>query len=331
MTRFHLPAALSLGLLLAACGQQPATAPIAVTPTQTADQTQTNAALHVLAKQLARALSEPGVRTLIAQQTALKVTGDTEALYATLASQSTGKGTFAQALSSGLSTQSLSALVSKVPNLHIADRGAVWDADTTIPLVAVATEGGDEYAPVTAYDAQGHVHLLDSRKTPSVPVIAVGVNERVDAQGTILPQSPQAPWPKQQGSDLSAQACFGTRLVRLDVIDDMEPFVRGHAEVYVAVKGAGIGWHGRLPMVTEPGIFLDAQQYFGCADGDVHFYWYERDGGAANHVIMFGPFNFGWQNDNEDDFMGGVKMQKNLFDGTSTDVRDLGNLKQYTD
>lgn len=321
-----LPVTLTVSLLLASCGQQSATEQVAKTPVSIADQAQTNAALHTFAKQLAKAMVEPGVRTLIAQQTALRVTGDTEALYATLASQSTGKGTFAQALSSGLSTQSLNALVAQIPKLHIAVRGAAWNAATTVPLVAVAAEGGDEYAPITAYDAQGRMHILDGRMTPTMPVVAVGVNERVDDQGNVLPQILPG---TQNGATLTAQVCHGVKLVRVDIQDAKEPFIRGSAEIFVAVKGAGIGWHGQLPSVFDAAHHI-VEQYFGCTDGDVHFYWYERDGGAQNHVIYVGPYSFGWMNDNEDDFMGSVKMDKSLFDGSTTDIRDMGTTKQYT-
>lgn len=323
-----LPLTLSLSLILAACGQPGTPAPDTSTPTGSAAQQQTNAALHTLARQLAVAVMDPAVRTVIAQQAALKATGDTEALYSTLAVQSTGTRTFAQALSAGLGSQSLEALTTQVPNLHVALRGGAWDGGS-IPLVAVAAEGGAEYAPVTAYDAQGRVHILDARTMPDSPVLVVGVNERVDAAGTLIAdlQLPSAP-PADTG--LTAQACFGVKLERLDLYDDMEPWVKGSAEIYVAVKGSGIGWHGRLPMVTEPGTYLDAIQYFGCTESDVRFYWYERDGGTENHAIMVGTYSFGMYNDAEDDFLGSITMDKSLFDGTSIDARNLGNLKQYT-
>ncbi|CAM3629162.1 DUF3103 domain-containing protein [Deinococcus saxicola] len=327
-----LPLVLTLGLLLAACGQQATnTGSVAATPSASAPtsaQAQTNAALDTFARQLAVSLTEPGVRSLIAQQTALAFDGDTEALYSTLASQSTGKGTFAQTLSSGLGAQSLNALSAQIPKLNIAVHGGKWDSARVTPWVAVAPEGGDEFAPVVAYDAQGQAHQLDSRKAPEMPVVVVGINERVDDTGALLPES--LPVPVQKTGTLTAQGCYSVKLVRLDLYDDKEPWTRGKAEIYVAVSGPGIGWRGHMRMITAPGDYLDAIQGFGCTDGDVRFYWYEADGGSENHAISVGPWSFGISNDSSDDFLGSITMDKSLFEGTSVNARNLGDLKQYT-
>lgn len=319
---------LSLSLIFTACGQPDNVTPAVNTSAPSVTQAQTDAALHTFAQQLASAVTDPGVRTLIAQQTALKFDGDTEALYSTLASQSTSKGTFAQALSSGPAAQRLSTLAAQMPKLNIAVRGGVWDAAHTVPLVAVAAEGGDEYAPVIAYDAQGGVHQLDSRTAPDRPVIVVGLNERVDDRGTLLPQF--LPTAAGTTPSLTAQGCYSVKLVRLDLYNDMEPWTKGKAEIWVAVKGAGIGWHGQLTMVTAPGDYLDAIQSFGCTDGDVHFYWYEKDGSNFDVSIGVDGYSFGIKIDDDDDFLGSITMRKSLFEGTSVNERNLGNLKQYT-
>lgn len=328
MTRSRmLSVPLTLSLLLAACSQQSIPASTTAVPAPTSVQVQTNTALHAFAKQLAGALAEPGVRSLIAQQTELKFDGDTEALYSTLASQATGRGTFAQVLSPGIGTQSLDTLTAQIPKLNVAVRGAKWDAAQTIPWVAVAPEGGDEFAPVVAYDAQGQAHQLDSRQMPDVPVVVVGVNERVDDQGALLSQVNTS---SGESPSLTAQGCYQVKLVRLDLYDDMEPWTKGKAEIWVAVKGSGIGWHGQLRMVTEPGDYLDAIQTFGCTNGDVHFYWYEKDGSNFDVNVSVDGYGFGLKIDDDDDFLGSITMQKSLFQGTSVNERNLGNLKQYT-
>ncbi|GGS10662.1 DUF3103 family protein [Deinococcus sedimenti] len=327
-----LPVSLTLSLLLAACDQPTTPAPTtsapatpgAAAPTVMATQARTNAALHTVARQLAATLTDPALRTLIAEQAALKFDGDTEVLYRTLAPLPAGGRTFAQALSSGVGAQALGDLTAQIPNLQVAVRGAAWDPARTVPWVAVAAEGGDEYAPVTAYDAQGRAHVLDGRVTPDVPVVVVGVNERVDATGAV-PQ--QAPLPSPS---ISAQSCYQVKLVRLDLYDDMEPWTKGSAEIWVAVKGSGIGWHGQLTMVTEPGDYLDAIQVFGCTDGDVRFYWYEKDGSNFDFEISVGGYGFGIKIDDSNDFLGSTTMRKALFEGTTVDAVNLGNLKQYT-
>ncbi|MBZ9751542.1 DUF3103 domain-containing protein [Deinococcus sp. HMF7604] len=324
LSRFlPVPLTLSLLLALAACGQ-PTVAPTAVAAAPTQTQAQTNAALHTFARQLAAGLTDPNMRSLIAQQTALQFDGDTEVLYRTLAAQAVGSRTFAQALSTELGAQSLTALTAQVPNLQVAVRGAAWDPARTIPWVAVAPEGGDEYAPVVAYDAQGRAHQLDGRTPPSAPVVVVGVNERVDADGQLLKEAPLP------SAAMAAQGCYQVKLVRLDLYDDMEPWTKGKAEIWVAVKGTGIGWHGQLKMVTEPGDYLDAIQVFGCTSSDVRFYWYEKDGSNFDFEISVNGYGFGIKIDDSNDFLGSTTMRKSLFEGTSVNTVNLGNLKQYT-
>lgn len=326
-----LPLTLSLSLILAACGQPGTPAPDTSTPTGSAAQQQTNAALHTLARQLAVAVMDPAVRTVIAQQAALEATGDTEALYSTLAVQSTGTRTFAQALSAGLGSQSLGALTAQVPNLHVAVRGGAWDGGST-PLVAVAAEGGNEYAPVTAYDAQGRVHILDARKMPDSPILVVGVNERVDANGAALPgalvEAQNTPVQDAQPT-LTAQGCYAVHLGAVRVIDDMEPWTKGDAEIYLAAKAPGLLWHGRINEATDPGHYAVSLP-LGCADGEVKFYWYERDGANLDFEISVAGTGFGIKIDDDNDFMGSVVMGKWLFDGATTDFRDMGNVAQYT-
>ncbi|MFC4640121.1 DUF3103 family protein [Deinococcus hohokamensis] len=327
-----LPITLTVTLLLASCGQQPPTQPSFSAPTTTAAQAQTNAALHTFAMQLAQAMTEPGVRSLIAQQAALKFDGDTETLYATLASLSTGKGTFAQALASGLSAQSLSALTAQIPHLQVAVRGKAWDATTTVPLVAVAAEGGYEYAVVTAYDAQGRAHLLDSRKAPDMPVVVVGVNERVDAAGAPLPEYRLAAQhlQAQEAPQLTAQGCYNVNLHAVTIFDDMEPWTKGDAEIYVAVKGTGLLWHSRISQATDEDTYGTGNLLFGCSDSEVRFYWYEKDGSNLDFEITVGNVGFGIKIDDGNDFMGSVIVGKSYFEGSSIDYRNVGNVGQYT-
>lgn len=325
-----LPLTLSLSLLLAACGQSPSDVAVSTPDAAiTSAQAQTNTMLHTFARQLAASLTEPSVRTLIAQQTALKFDGDTDALYSTLATLATGKGTFAQTLSSGIGAQSLHTLTASLPKLNIAVHGGAWDAARTVPLVAVVPVGGDEFAPVTAYDAQGGVHQLDSRHAPDQPVVVVGLNERVDDQG-MLQVSASAPTPAN-GSTISAQSCYQVRLRHLFLYDDKEPWTSGEPEIWAIVKGSGLWWHGEFTQVDGPGDYYNINKVFGCTGGDVTFYWYEKDGSNLDVTASYGGVSLGIKIDDSDDFLGGVLMRKSLFEGTSVNERNLGNLSQFTD
>ncbi|GMA15429.1 DUF3103 family protein (plasmid) [Deinococcus metallilatus] len=300
--RPHLTlACLSFALLASACMQ--ANPPSATTPTpeqSASSDAAVNAALHTFARQLARALPNPEVRAAIQQQANLRFDGDSEALYRTLAVQPAG-GTTLEALIAGQGVgaqstearlQALRAVTSQVSGLQVAVRGGSWDTASEVPLVAVAPQGGDEFAPVTAYDAAGQVHTLDARQVPSQPVVVVGVNERTDEQGNLIAGlvSP--------GSALGTQSCDNKeRLKSVYVRDKHEPWVRGDPEIYVKLGSNKIDnvYTGSLINVNDTNRWYDIGRdlvtWSSTSVGNwMMYFWYERDGGSSITVTLNGEY-----------------------------------------
>ncbi|GHF40971.1 hypothetical protein HNQ07_001535 [Deinococcus metalli] len=301
ITRAVPAALLAVTLALSACGQTPQTAATAGTPAVSAADAQVNAALDAFAQDLARHLQSPELRATILQQTDARFDGDRETLYAALARAPLGGGTVESLLASGPgeTLHPLGTVTGSVRNLQVAVRGPAWDAATHVPLVAVAPQGGDEFAPVVAYDAQGGRHVLDGRTAPSEAVVVVGVNERVDAQGHVMipidvhagaaPPSPVPSGTVPSSPGLSAQACDSwERLSSLYVRDDHEPWVRGDPEIYVQLgSNSRDGLYvGSLPDVNDENRWYtpnrDLIRWSSTTLGSWMMYlWYERDGGSS--------------------------------------------------
>ncbi|THF86475.1 DUF3103 family protein [Deinococcus sp. KSM4-11] len=234
-------------------------------------------------------MTSPELRATIDQQTATRFDGDRETLYATLARTPLSSGTVESLLASGpgVTLSSLSTLTGSVKDLQVAVRGPAWNIKAQVPLVAFAPQGGDEFAPVTAYDAQGGRHVLDAHTLPTEPVVVVGVNERLDAQGNVM--KPIDASASSVPPTLSAQACDSwEHLTSVYVRDDHEPWIRGDPEIYVQL---GSNSHDGLYQGSLPDVNDENKWYYPNRDlirwsttslGSWMMYlWYERDGGSS--------------------------------------------------
>lgn len=111
--------------------------------------------------------------------------------------------------------------------------------------VASLPRGNDrDWTTLTAYDAQGRAHLLDARHAPDVPVLIVDVDtRRAVKEGMALVnaglrarglQSPERITLSADGASASLDI---TRLDRIRLNDDQEPWALGAAEVFAVVSG----------------------------------------------------------------------------------------------
>lgn len=111
--------------------------------------------------------------------------------------------------------------------------------------VASLPRGDDRHwTTLTAYDAQGRAHLLDARQAPDVPVLIVDVDtRRAVKEGMALVnaglrarglQSPERITLSADGARASLDI---TRLDRIRLNDDQEPWALGAAEVFAVVSG----------------------------------------------------------------------------------------------
>lgn len=303
-----------------------------------------NALLDEMAQLLARAVAEPDVRAAIQGATALRFDGDTEVLYKSLAAmpltgvqnlearlalQYTSGRVQPQGAAITSSAQALSrlrTLSSVVPKLQVAVRGpaASWDATAYTPLVAFMPEGVDDLSleQVTAYDTQGQAYQLDAQVASDAPVIVVGMNERVDDNGRLLPLFV----PNASGQIELAQKCDGVpntlyyeKMQWLLLHDKKEPWPRGDPELALEVASQ------KMPIVNEHGGGPYAGEFYEANGTDIwycynrklflwnranqgdfiEYFWYEKDGGDPIKIeFSIEGVGLSFTIDNGDDVMG---------------------------
>jgi hypothetical protein len=126
---------------------------------------------------------------------------------------------------------------------------SVAPAEFTRLLVAFEPSGDDkQWRVAQAYDSQGNVFHLDARQPPSFPVLIVGVDGREDVRAGVAIANrllaarglQAAVRARAQSSAASVQPDDGidtTKLDRISLKDDNEPWIAGAAEVYALVSG----------------------------------------------------------------------------------------------
>ncbi|WP_180866200.1 DUF3103 family protein [Stenotrophomonas maltophilia] len=115
--------------------------------------------------------------------------------------------------------------------------------------VASLPRGDDRtWTTLTAYDAQGRAHVLDAKRAPSFPVLIVDVDTRRSVrEGMALVNAGlrarglQSPERIQLSTDGARASLDITRLDRIRLADDQEPWALGAAEVFAVVSGLQIG------------------------------------------------------------------------------------------
>ncbi len=339
----------SLALLASACTQAAApgaeaSSPLSVT---TSADAAVNTALDAFAQQLARAMSNPDLQKVVQQQASLRFDGDSEALYRTVSAQRVGGLTFESLVAGqGLSSQSsasrlqaLRAITGGVSGLQIAVRGGAGQLGARVPLVAVAPQGADEFAPVKAYDAAGQLHILDARHPPTQAVVVVGVNERTDEQGNLI--AGRLPGGAGlDGAGLGAQACDNKeRLKSVYVRDNHEPWIRGDPEIYVKLGSNKINnvYTGSLVDVNDTKkwytINRDLVTWNSTSVGNwMMYFWYERDGGSSITITLNGSYkgvggSVSYTIADGDDRMGNALV--GFGERLSTSALDTGDVRWY--
>jgi len=160
-----------------------------------------NSNLEDVAIMLAKALKDKEVGKIIKLEASKQFDGDYDILYNTIAEHSFIDGEkfkaklakFGSSENGRTSVQAAAHLKSisesfPILNIAIPVNAEKWDPEHYTPLVAFRPVDYDEATAKTvkAFDSDGKVHLLDAKKEPTVPVIVVCLNERVDSQGKIL-------------------------------------------------------------------------------------------------------------------------------------------------
>jgi len=145
-----------------------------------------------------------------------------------------------------------------------------------------------EYAAVEAFDRQGNSRLLDGRAAPQVPVLIVGINraEAHRAGVALMNQHLQA-----MGMQSTAKAARSapaaltagidtTKLDRIRLNNDQEPWISGAAEIFAVVSGVQPDQaKATLTVVDMPYLDYDGTDY---TPNQIMIFWPEYRFAAAN-------------------------------------------------
>lgn len=158
-------------------------------------------------------------------------------------------------------------------------------------LVAFEPPGDDKHWEVVeAYDSQGNIYRLDARRPPSDAVLVVDIDAREDLRAGLTTANRLLASRGLQGAahaGRGAPASEGvrdrletTKLERIRLNDDQEPWISGAAEVYAVVSGL-------QPSQAKPQIELVDMPYLDYAGrthtpGQVLIDWSGYRYGAAN-------------------------------------------------
>jgi hypothetical protein len=136
-----------------------------------------DAAREDVARKLAKALTNVQLREFIKEEVLKKFDGDYDVLFSKVLTQANQLGVDLADLTTTTDEQPLL-------NLAVPVNAESWNAQTYTPLVAFLPGDYDEATTtqIKAFDASGNVHILDTKKAPSVPVIVIGQNERTEIQ-----------------------------------------------------------------------------------------------------------------------------------------------------
>jgi hypothetical protein len=145
-----------------------------------------------------------------------------------------------------------------------------------------------EYAPVEAFDRSGASHRLDGRTAPSVPVLVVGINRREAHRAgvALMNRHLQAVGMQSKmpmalaGVTPLATNIDTTKLTRVRLNNDEEPWISGAAEIYAVVSGVQPDQAAAtLTIVDMPYLDYDGTDY---TPNQILVFWSQYRYAAAN-------------------------------------------------
>ncbi|WP_431993629.1 DUF3103 family protein [Streptomyces albogriseolus] len=258
-------AVLCAGQTLAAPQAAAAPAPAATQEVRTSPASEVRAAEDAVARTVAAALTDPSWRVRVRQAA---LTSDEVAV--TALADGALKTALAAADRRIAAAKGLASDVGPLLRLRLGDpsmRGALTAG--TQPWVAAATS---DDGPVTAYDSAGRTHTLDARKTPARPVYVIDIDgSRALAAGLdVLHEelarrgvrsADPAPDAQQARTSTAAAGFWTTRVSAVSLSDDLEPWIKGDAEIYTLVTGFGHDGKVRVDPVDMPYLDDDGTVY----------------------------------------------------------------------
>lgn len=206
-------------------------------------------------------------------------------------------------------------------------------SNSSSPLVTFIPKGDEKsWQSIQAFDTQGQIHHLDLFETPEQPVLVVDVDTKVDLYAGIkklnqaLAKKGLAPEPLKSGSkhhrrlaeDTSTSSSNKgykfTKLERIYVLDDKEPWIKGKAEFYALVSGIHVQKDKPLiSAVDMPYLTQHEQEY---RPNQMVVAWGQHRFNAANIMLYEQDGNFNYK-----------KIINHLVEATAT----LADMAGYQD
>lgn len=145
----------------------------------------------------------------------------------------------------------------------------------------------NEYAPVEAFDRNGGAHRLDGRTPPTMPVLVVGINRsEAHRAGVALMNrhlqatGMQSKLPMALAGTSTLAGIETTKLTRIRLANDQEPWISGAAEVFAVVSGVQPDQAAAtLTIVDLPYLDYDGTDY---SPNQILVFWSQYRYAAAN-------------------------------------------------
>lgn len=160
----------------------------------------------------------------------------------------------------------------------------------------------NEYAAVEAFDRNGKSYRLDGRTAPTMPVLVVGINRReahragvalMNRHLQMAGMQSKAPMMAMSSVTPMATNIETTKLTRIRLDNDEEPWISGAAEVFAVVSGVQPEQaKATLTIVDMPYLDNDGTDY---TPNQILIFWSEYRYGAANVQLFEHDDNTNYQ------------------------------------
>ena len=247
-----------------------------------------NQSLDNAASIIATALKNKDVRAFIKTEALKQFDGDFDILYNPNKNIVIGGRSFENILSEATQgkfaeAKSFSNLVANIPNFQISVpvHCQEWD-ENYIPYVAISELGVNEkeHKPIKAYDMNGNVHMLNSKSNPTMPVVVVGISERVDESGRLKYNFESAATSLARSN--GQNTILGT--MKCPSLSGIESWANGKPELRLRIYSAKLTSGSLKPTSNKI-----TEKYYNPARGDIDNKWYTVNTSLYNWYRYWTP------------------------------------------
>ncbi len=244
----------------------PSTAKISNIASLREDNSSSHFEIEEFARLLAISLKDREMRVFLKNEANKQFDGDFDILVGKIINTNVGDGSFSEkikhnALHGAVKSQEIidNVLKNNRLNISIPVHFGKWNPNFQSPLVAVAIDAIEsETKLLKAFDSNGKLYLIDANLEPNLPVIIVGINERVDDEGILKTKfGVKSSLLRQENSPEYVYS------MKVDDVGDIESWWNGEPEIKCVISGYRFGavvspiWSGEW----TPGRATIEQEY----------------------------------------------------------------------